>query len=184
MISVYATSATQPWLAEVFACAPAGTVINVSDAPEAADISLRLGEPELLAKPAFQIDTEDVLVVAHRPVPVQNMAMEVVRDLFIGGAELPVQAWVYAQGEDVQQVFEQAVMQGRIVTSLAKLAVNPQHMSAALNNEPNAIGILPRRWLAGDLHTVYTISDVPVLALVGNEPQGVLMEIMACLQTE
>jgi hypothetical protein len=182
VISVYATPAAQPWLADVFACAPPEIAIRVADSPAEAKISLRLGEPDLLAAPAYQIDTEDVLVVTHRQSLVQNMAVEGVRELFAGQADPSVQVWVYARGEDVQRVFEQAVMQGRSVTSLARLAVSPQHMSDTLNNEPNTVGILPRRWKTGDARFVYTIPDVPVLALVSEQPQGIVQALVACLQ--
>jgi hypothetical protein len=182
VIDVYTTQATQPWLADVFACAPAGTIIRVADSPSAADISLQLGEPKLLATPAFQIDSEEVLVVTHRQSPLQNMTVEQVREVFAGQDDPLMQVWVYAEGEDVQKVFEQAVMQGRSVTSLARLAVSPQHMSDTLVNEPNTVGILPRRWRAGDARFVYTIPEVPVLALVQVEPQGAIQAMIACLQ--
>jgi len=182
IISVYATPATQPWIADIFACAPADTVISVTGDPFEADVSLRLGEPDFLATPAFQIDTEEILVVTQRQSPVQNMSVEAVREVFAGQGNPSVQVWVFASGEDVQRVFEQVMMEGRIVTSLARLATSPQHMSDTLNNQPNTVGILPRHWKAGDSRVVYTIPDVPVLAIVNEEPQGEIQAIIACLQ--
>lgn len=182
IVKVYATPATQSWLPDMFSCASAGTVISVANEPASADISLRLGEPDFLATPAYQIDTEEILVVTHRQSPVQNMSVDEVRELFAGQSDPSVQVWVYASGEDVQRVFEQTVMQGRSVTSLAKLATSPQHMSDTLNTEPNTVGILPRHWKMGDSRFVYTIPDVPVLAIVPEEPLGVVQTIIACLQ--
>ena len=182
MISVYATPSTQPWLMDAFDCAPPGAVIRVVDDPLAADISIRLDESDILAAPAFQIDTEEILVVTHRQSPVQNMNVDEVRELFAGQGDPSVQVWGYASGEDAQRVFEQAVMQGRNVTSLARLAVNPQHMSDTLNNEPNTIGILPRHWKVGDSRSVFAIPDVPVLAIVSEQPQGAIQAVIACLQ--
>ena len=182
IVSVYTTHATQPWLADVFACAPSGTVIRVANTPTEAGISLRLGEPEHMPAAAYQIDTEEILVVTHRQSQVQNLTMDEVRELFTGSGDPSVVMWVYASGEDVQRVFEQAVMQGRSVTSLARLAVSPQHMSDTLNNEPNTVGILPRRWKAGDSRFVYTISDIPVLAVMHEKPQGAVQELISCLQ--
>jgi hypothetical protein len=153
-------------LADVFACAP----------PDCRPRGgLRRGriscarQPDLLVTPAFQIDVE-ILVVTHRQSLVQNMTVEGVRELFAGQADPSVQVWVYARGEDVQRVFEQAVMQGRSVTSLARLAVSPQHMSDTLNNEPNTVGILPRRWKAGDRIVTH---PTQVLALVDANHRGV-----------
>jgi len=182
IINVYATPATQPWLAEAFACAPQGIVIRVAHIPADADISLHLGEPDLVVTPAFKIDTEEILVVTNGRSPVQNMALEEVRALFAGQGDPSVQVWVYASGEDVQRVFEQAVMQGRSVTSQARLATSLQHMSDIINNETNTVGILPRHWKAGDSRFVYTIPDVPVLAIVTKEPRGATQAVIACLQ--
>ena len=182
IVDIYATQATQTWLSDMYACTPSGTVLRVADSPAEADISLRLGEPELLTAPAFQVDTEEILVVTQRQSPVQNMDAAEVRELFAGAGNPSVQVWVYAEGEDVQKVFEQAVMQGRSVTSLARLAVSPQHMSDILNNEPNTVGILPRHWKAGDARAVYTIPEVPVLAIVQEEPERAIQALIACLQ--
>ena len=182
ILNVYATSATQPWLPSVFACASPGMIVRVADSPADADFSLRLGEPDILAVPAFQIDTEEILVVTHRQSPVQNLTVEGVRELFAGQGDPSVQVWVYASEEDVQRVFEQAVMEGRSVTSLAKLAVDLQEMSDTLNNEPNTVGILPRRWKAGDSRFVYTIPDVPVLVIMKEEPGEEIQALISCLQ--
>ena len=182
IVDVYATSAAQPWLGDVYDCAPDGTLIRLINDPLSADISLRIGEPDFWPVAAFQIDTEELLIVTHRQSPVQNLTVEQVRELFAGQGDPSVQVWVYAEGEDVQRVFEQAVMQGRSVTSSARLATGPQHMSDTLNNEPNTVGILPRHWKAGDSRPVYTIPDVPVLALVKEEPQGAIQGIIVCLQ--
>ena len=182
IVNVYATPATQPWLPDVFACAPGGTVLSVADDPDSADISLRLGEPDILTAPAYQIDVEEILVVTHRQSPLQNMTVDGVREVFAGRGDPSVQVWVYASGEDVQRVFEQAVMQGRSVTSLARLATSPQHMSDILNTEPNTVGILPRHWKAGNSRFVFSIPDVPVLAIANDEPQEWIQAIIACLQ--
>lgn len=182
IFNVYATLSTQPWLADVFACAPVGIIIRVADDPASADVSLRLGEPDFWPASVYQIDTEEILIVTHRQSLVQNMMIYEVRELFAGQGDPSVAVWVYATGEDVQKVFEQAVMDGRSVTSQARMAVSPGHMSDMLNSEPNSVGILPHHWKAGDSRSVYTIPDVPVLALVEEEPQGVIQEIITCIQ--
>lgn len=183
-INVYATPAAQPWLGELYDCAASASVtLNVS--PDAPDIFLRLGEPQGLVTPAFQIDTEDILVVVNRLSPVQSLTIEQARALFAGterGNAPQVQVWVYPQGEDTQGAFEQAVMEGRSVASNARLAVDPQHMSEVLNADVNAVGILPRHWMMGELREVLAVASVPVLAITLSEPQGVVRELIACLQ--
>jgi len=182
LITVYSTSAAQPWLTPLYACAGSSSVIPRLDDPSSADIVLRVGEPEFLASPAYQIDTEEILIVTHRQSPVQNLTLEEARALFAGQGDPSVQVWVYASEEDVQVVFDQFVMEGRSVTPSARLAVNPQQISDTLVNEPNTVGILPRHWKAGDVRDVYLVATVPVLALTKSEPQAAIKELVACLQ--
>ena len=182
LVAVYATSAAQPWLPQLYECAGTTSAISRVDDRAAADIVLRVGEPAFLNSPAFQIDTEEILIVTHRQSPVQNLTLDDARALFTGRGDPSVQIWVYASGEDVQEVFDQIVLSGRSVSPSARLAFNPQQMSDTLVNESNAAGILPRHWQAGDVREVFSVATVPVLAITDAEPQGVIKELLACLQ--
>jgi hypothetical protein len=182
LVPVYSTLAAQPWLSELYECAGAATALLRVDDPSRAEIILRLGEPELLDNPAYQIDTEELLVATHRQSPVQNLSLEQARALFAGFGDPSVQVWVYADGEDVQDIFDRIVMAEESVVSTARLAVDPQHMSDTLVDQPNTVGILPRRWKVGDVREVFSVATIPVLAITGVEPQGVVKELIACLQ--
>ena len=184
VVSVYSTSSAQPWLTELSDCAAMQNTVVLSrvDESSSADIVLQIGEPEFLSSFAYQIDTEEILIVTHRQSPVQNLTLEDARALFMALGNLEVQVWVYASGEDVQRVFDQFVMEGRSVTSSARMAVNPQQMSDTLVNESNTVGILPRHWKAGDVRDVFSVATVPVLALTRSEPQGVINQLIGCLQ--
>jgi len=182
LITVYSTSAAQPWLSKLYACAGTASAISRGDDPSAADIILRVGEPAVLHSPAFQIDTEEILIVTHRQSPVQNLTLEGARELFAGHGDPSMQVWVYASGEDVQELFDQIVMAGRSVDPSARLAVNPQQMSDTLVKESNTVGVLPRHWKAGDVREVFSVATVPVLAITASRPQGVIQELLVCLQ--
>jgi hypothetical protein len=182
VISVYSTDAAQLWLSELYDCAGTASVLSRVDDPSAATIVLRVGEPDALSSPAFQIDTEEILVVTQRQSPIQNLSLEGVRALFSGLGDPSVQVWVYASGVDVQHVFNKSVMQGQNIASNARLAVDPQQMSDTLVNEPNTVGILPRHWKVGDSREVFSVGTVPVLAITPAEPQGAIQQLIACLQ--
>ena len=183
VVSVYATPATQPWLPDLADCVgKSSAILRSVERPADADIALRIGQPADLSQPAFQIDTEDILVVTHRESPVQNLNLEQVKTIFSGVSGMDLEIWEYAPGQDIQQVFETEVMQGIPVTSQARLATSPQQMSDVLNSDKNAVGILPRHWKAGTVRDVYTYSGVPVLAIVASEPRGIIKDILACLQ--
>lgn len=182
VVSVYSSSSAEPWLSALYDCAQASSVLSRVDDPANADIVLRVGEPEVLTSFAYQIDTEEILIVTHRQSPVQNLTMDDARALFTGQGDLSVQVWVYASGEDIQQVFDKIVMDGRAVTSSAMVAANSQQMSDAINSQANAVGFLSRHWKMGDSRFVYSIPDVPVLAITPTEPQGAVRNLIACLQ--
>jgi len=180
IISVYATSAAQPWLTKLYTCASDIKVVLIvnSDAP---DIYLRVGEPDVLASPAYQIDEEEILVVTPRESPVQNLTLKEVQELFAQG-NASLQVWVYSSDTDVQMAFDQLVMKGRSVTSSARVAASPQNMSDGLNSEIISVGILPRHWLVENTREVFLAGVVPVLAITKPEPQQTVTDLVSCLQ--
>jgi len=181
VIDIYATASAQPWLADLYDCAAHQSVLLRLSDFQSAEIVLRIGQPADLTTPAYQIDSEDILIAAHRESPVKSLSRDEARALFAQAGQ-GVQIWVFAPAEDVQQIFERDVMQGSPVTSLARLATSPQQMRDALNSENDAVGILSRGWKAAALRDVYTIPNVPVLAILKSEPQGVVADLLSCLQ--
>ena len=156
-----------------------------------ADLAIRLGEPVPLTAPAFEIGSEEILVVVHPHNPLANLGATQVRELFsgrirnwsqVGGADASVQVWIYTSGEEIQQIFEAAVMQGLALTSLARLATSPDEMYQAIANDANAVGILPRSWKTENVQEAYVIASAPVLAIISTGPQGAVKDLLACLQ--
>ena len=183
VINVYASPAAQPWLKNLYDCAAKQSVtLRMTDLPTDAAIYIRIGEPDVLMTAAYQIDTEEILIVTHRESPVQNLTLDQARALFAGQGDPSVKVLVYSEDDDIQKVFDQAVMAGRSISSSASLAVSPQQMSDVLNAESNSVGILPRHWKAGTVRDVYSVATVPVLAIVKEEPQGTIKEMLSCLQ--
>ncbi|HET7144828.1 MAG TPA: hypothetical protein VFI68_12480, partial [Anaerolineales bacterium] len=141
----------------------------------------RVGEPEVFISPVYQIDEEEILIVTNRESSIQNLSLEEAQDLFARG-DPSAQVWVYASGEDVQIVFDQLVMEGRNVTSSAKMATSPQQMSDLVNSEKDAVGIIPRHWKAGAVRDVFSAGSIPVLAITKEGPAGTVMDLISCLQ--
>ncbi len=190
LLTVYITSAAYPRASELYGCVPSSLVVAQSD-PASAELTLRLGEPSPLLTPAFQVGIEDILIVNHPQVGVGPLTTDQVRQLFsgritnwkdIGGNDLPVQVWTYSTGEDIQQVFDRAVMLGQPVTSFARLAVSSQAMSDGVGNTPGSIGYLPRRWKAGNTREALKVVSVPVLVITHSQPRGAEKDLIACLQ--
>jgi phosphate transport system substrate-binding protein len=152
---------------------------------------MRLGEPVPLLDPAYQVGTEDILIVNHPQAGVGPLTLDQVQGLFagrisnwkeVGGNDLAVQVWVFSSEEDIEQVFDRVVMNGAPVTSLARLAVSSQHMSDSVGAAPGSIGILPRRWKTGNTREALKAATVPVLIITRDEPAGSLKNLITCLQ--
>lgn len=182
VVTVYSTSAAAPWLDPLYACAGTSIVLSRTADPASADLLLRIGEPQFPASFLYQIGEEEILIAAHPQSPLRDLTLEEAQNLFAGFGDASVQVWVYASDEDVFRVFDQVVMQGRSVSPSAKVAVDVEQMSAVLAAEPNAVGILPRRWVTGNVREVFSVGHVPVLAIAQSEPQGAVAQLIACLQ--
>jgi len=195
-ITVQYTPATVPWLEGLYGCAAGNTII--ADERSAAfidlnftDMAIRIGTPEQLDFPVYQIGSEDVLVVVNPQNPVKFLTTDEVQGIFSGritnwedvsGADTQVQVWVYSSGEDVQQIFEQTVLRNSLVITSARLATSPDEMAQAISDNVNAIGILTHGLKDNNESTVFSISNVPVLALTPTSPPPEVQNLLACMQ--
>ncbi len=190
LLDVHVTSAAYPRVDGLFKCAPPSIVIRLTD-PATSQLTLRLGEPDPLLTPAYQVGTEDLLVVTHTQVGIGILTLEQAQQVFggiitnwqdVGGNDLPIQVWTYAAGEDIEQIFQRVVMSGQPVTSTARLAVSSQAMSDEVGNTPGSVGYLARRWKAGNTRDVLNFASVPVLLVDRTQPDSSINALVDCLQ--
>src|SRR5512140_2605965 len=83
LLSVYVSSAASPRLSELYQCAPPSAVIKLAG-PDAAELTLRLGEPVPLLNAAYQVGSEDLLIVTHPQAGVGPLTLKDVQELFSG----------------------------------------------------------------------------------------------------
>ena len=163
---------------EVYACAnDLSIILKISE--ENPGLYFQIGEPEILFDQAYQIGEEEIIVVVNQQSQIQNLSQADVQNLF---ANQTIQVWVYAEGEDMQKLFDQFVMEGRSVSAFAKVAANPKIMIEALKSESNAIGFIPQSFMDENLRQVYSAGKFPVLAITNSEPQGAVKSLIGCLQ--
>lgn len=190
------SAAVEPWLPDVYACA-GQSIVQVDRASadtfdlSGQDIAMRIGLPAEPTSSTFQIDTDALQVIANPENPVKRLTLAQVQGIFTGriqnwkdvqGPDAPVNAWVFASAEDLQQLFEKDILQNSPATTLARLAVSPEAMIAAIAADPNAIGILTKKWKPAGTSILFTGTEVPVLVLTLSEPQGAVRSLIACLQ--
>jgi hypothetical protein len=187
-----------PYLAQIYNCS-GSNVINAVQSQAASidwhvvDLAVRLGQPKELSSPAFIIGGEELLIIVNPKNPVISLTAEQVRVIFTGqvvswqeirntSPSAPIQVWVFSSGEDVQQVFDQTILAGSQITTTARLATSPDDMIGAIAANVNSIGILPSHIRTGIVSDVFSIGMVPVLVITGDEPNGEVQRLIACLQ--
>ena len=196
-LTVQYSAASVPWLATLYNCAD-GTVVTSEQRgadfldPQSVNMVIRIGKPDKLIAFAYQIATDDLLVIANLKNPTSRLTEDQVYSLFSGqiqnwktinGIDAPVQVWVFPTGEDIQGIFNQTVLHGSPVTSAAHLADSPDEMLQAVEKDVNAIGIITHRWISGNISSIYTAaSSLPVLAITLSKPQGTLAQVLDCMQ--
>jgi len=192
LVKAYVTTAASSRLTDLYNCSTPSTAILLSD-PQTADLTIRLSAPNPLSSPAFQIGTDDVVVIVSSKNSIDHLSIDQAHSIFlgqvtnwkdVGGSDAPIQVWTFAQGEDIQEIFIQMVMNGQLITSLARLAVSAQNMSDSITNNAGAIGYLPRSLVTSGVKDVYEAASVPVLAITKSEPEGAMKDLIACLQSK
>ena len=190
LVKVYITSAASSKMADLYNCSAPATAIYLSD-PGTAQLTLRLGQPNPLTSPAYQVGTDEVDVIVQSQNSVDKLTADQVYSIFlgqvtswkdVGGSDTPVQVWTYAQGEDIQEIFEQNAMDGQRVTSSARLAVSAQNMLDSVTKNSGSIGFLPHSLETTDVRDVDTVASAPLLVITKSQPDPGIKELVACLQ--
>ena len=170
-----------------------------SAAVSAPDLAISLGEAASATAYAAPLAAEDLVVVLNQANRLDSSTANSLRGLYtgqiskwdgLGNAKGTVQVWDYPVSDPLHHAFDQAVLKGNPVTSLAYIAPSPADMLEAVSANPQAVGYLPHAWLSQNKVTAVDIDEeiktafhFPVLAVASHEPQGALRAFVACLQT-
>jgi phosphate transport system substrate-binding protein len=159
---------------------------------------IRLGEPDEIPSTAYEIGTDEIVVVAHPDNPIHSLTLADIRALFsgeirnwdeLGSKDMPVQVWAFGPSEDIRQIFDATVMLQQPISSEAHLALNTDSMATGVGSEPGATGFLPRSLVKPDIQIVNIdqLSSsiiVPVLAFTAPDADDATMTLVACMQNK
>ncbi len=213
-IRLQAPQALQPWVEQFSACATAspGVALFLSPSSDPAlvlardEIRLWWGEPaaDKLEGFSFQIGIDKIAIVVNQENALHDLRLDELARIFSGqmdrwssGDQAAIQVWVYPQGDPTRTLFDQAVLGSARISTEAMLAPDPQAMISAISSDPQAIGYLPASWLKADISStaikikpitldspVETQLTQPVIAMTSIEPQGMLRQLLSCVQSQ
>lgn len=177
IITINYSPFTEFQMNEVYACAnDLSIILKVTD--QEPEIRFQFGEPDVLLDFAYQIGEDEIVVVTNSQNDLQVLSLSEVQNLFASRENV----WVYAEGEEMQKMFDQVAMQGRGVSTSAKVASNPKIMIQMLEENPNAVGFIPKSLLNQNLKEIYSVGLFPILAILEAELQGAVKSLLECLQ--
>jgi hypothetical protein len=196
-LTVQYTSASVPWLTNLYSCA-GGIVVAAEQRSadlldlQSANLVIRIGTPNTPTPFAYQIGTDALMVIVNLKNPTQELTETQIFDLFTGkvqnwksinDTDAAARVWIYPPGEDVQEIFNQTVLKGSPVTSTAHLANSQDEMVQAVQKDVNAIGIITQHWKTIHISGAYTTAiGQPVLAMTLYKPEKNIAHIIACMQ--
>ena len=191
LFNLYATSATEAWVPQMYACAERSPFGLVARTPNinSADISLHIGSAER----GYQIDEIELFVIANAQNEIEKLNRETIIAIFsgkvnnwsaLGGEDAPIQLWVYGKGNELQDAFDESLPEVGRISTLARQAQNESAMREAIAQDAYAIGIGTQAEEGANLRILYSLGKFPVLALVKEEPQEIVFSLISCLQGE
>jgi ABC-type phosphate transport system substrate-binding protein len=165
---------------------------------------LELGNPAQIDPSSFlsRLGFDKIAVIVNQDNNLSQLSINMLQSIYSGqlasweiNSSQPIAVWVLPDGDPVRADFDRVLMQSISLTSDAMLAPNPVAMLEAVAGDSNAIGYLPGSVLTlGDPKLVSKVKTIqldetveedlkqPVIALTKNEPQGLLREILSCVE--
>lgn len=213
-INLIYPDALQPWADKLGVCASDNPLVGLYFIPssvskstiQANEIVLELGNPSPQDETSYvsQIGWERIVVVTNQANKLSQLTIDELRSIYSGqtlkwgdGIGQPIKVWVFPIGDPIRMFFDQAVMEAHSITTEAVLAPDPGAMLEAVSEDASAIGYLPESFITSDdaVHAskVKIIPLVgsaneqlhqPVLAMTQTEPQGLMRDLLVCLQSK
>jgi hypothetical protein len=212
-IQVIFPSSLTPWADKISACASKNPLVALYYNPSPTvdtniipnSVVLQLGEPSESADNSSlsQIGWEQIDVIINQERDLSQLTRSDLKSIFSGitkswdgDTDQPIQVWVFSVEEAVRKYFDQAVLQSYPITTEARLAPDPDAMLQAISNNPNAIGYIPESIISSSdpalvskvkiLQVDNSLQDElhqPVIAITENEPEGLIRELLVCVQS-
>lgn len=212
-IHVLYPAALKPWADKLAGCASANPMIALyfTQSPTldtnifADEVVLELGDPSQKGVTSYlsQVGWEQIVVVVNQGNDLSQLSTSKLQSIYSSqtsiwenGSGKPIQVWVLPNGDPTRTIFDHAVLPSRSLTSEAMLAPDPGAMLEAVSEDANAIGYLPVSVLTSNNQTLDGKVKIirldeslveqlrqPVIAITQREPQGLLRELLVCLQT-
>ncbi len=151
------------------------------------------GEPNIELTSLIPITYDDIAIVTNPNNLINDLSLSQIRSIFNGtinswqpfnNTSQPIQVFIYSSDNELQIAFERYVLQGQSLSMNAELVTSIQEMQNKINENPNAIGFIPKS-LASDVEKTFATNvHIPILVSRGTKTPYADDKVLACLQSE
>ena len=168
------------------------------------EVVLELGESSQINEALYlsQVGWEQIDVIVNKDNELSQIPIGKLQSIYSGqtsswenGIGQLIKVWVLPNGDPVRMYFDRAALQSSSLTSEARLAPDTEAMLEAISSDANAIGYLPISILSSsDPSLVDKVKilqldtalqeelNQPVIAITQGEPEGLIRELLVCVQ--
>ncbi len=197
IVRVYASPAAEGWLPFVYACAERSPELLVERSPDihSANLVLRVGESPNLDGTPYQIAEAELVIATNSDNLLPDLDNKEIRAIYegkisnwaqVGGDDAEIELWAYPADDDLQVAFNEGVLQGARLSSLAKQAQSPRAMREAISADRYSIGFSLRDNSYADKNLLFFALEakmnLPILVLSLDMDFPGMQNLIACIQ--
>ncbi len=156
------------------------------------DLVIQIGESAPKFTLSAQIATESFSIVSHLSKSPKSFSSIDIANIFSGQvinwaefdeAEGLIQVWLSTDSDGSHRFLEEQILNGQSLTSNAKIASSPAHLLFEIQQDEEAIAILPDAWLDSSVSSVSLSGSLPILAASEHKSGVAIAALIACLQS-
>lgn len=170
--------------------------------PQIADISLSYVNPIDLALPAFQVGTDELVVIVHPLNNTPGIALTELQGILQGfitewvlinpsfqqNGSSPIVVYGYPGNDELMQVIKTRLNNDKGLLTNGVIIDTPQTIVENVATDPNGIAVIPRAYLADTVREISLedmddwITQIPIIAQTRSELTETQAVMIHCLQ--
>jgi len=212
VINLQISSTLVHWLPDVAICADKIPNFGISTqvlphsalSLDSADLILRIGERMEDDPFVAVMGSEELVIVIGSDVPVKSLSLASLQSVFAGttthwedipelkpnGTEInqAIQTLAYPQGHILRTLFQETFLGDQEISSAPQIYATPESLFTHLEKNPLAIGFTLKSQVPAGVRLLFISDTIErsrqfyVLAIIPEQPQGKLEQLLLCLQ--
>lgn len=193
-VKVSLDPALEPLRPLLASCVSASISLYYTPLDSNPDVILQWGQPAVSNRSLWAIGSESLVTAVHPSRKLGSLELKDLLQIYqgaisdwsqLGQPAAPLHAWAYSPDTRLAGLFN-AIAPSAVRGKSLQAAPGPAEMRQAVAQDPDAIGLLPGRWVDASVKAVALSAggslSQPVLAGTQGSPQGEIKSWLVCVQ--